>query len=101
MPQGSMLAAPNTLSRYRRGETLNPCEHSDFTADLHNGAMDEHAASTVVMRHGVYWVALSRRWNYGFQVNVVNARHKSLCRGVKRMCWNANGYRSCTPSIVE
>jgi transposase len=58
-----------------------------FTADLHRMAqwMKACGVETVVMQAtGVYWVALFQMLeSYGFQVNVVNARHTKTLPGRK------------------
>jgi transposase len=58
-----------------------------FTADLHRMAqwLKACGVETVVMQAtGVYWIALFQILeSYGFQVNVVNARHTKTLPGRK------------------
>jgi len=55
---------------------------------------------TVVMQAtGVYWIALFQILeSYGFQVNVVNARHTRTLPGRKTDVLECQWYRSSTPS---
>src|SRR5437763_6971838 len=61
-----------------------------FTSDLHRMAqwLKACGVETVVMQAtGVYWIALFQILeSYGFQVNVVNARHTQDAAGTQNRC---------------